>query len=215
MLQVILPAPTETTPVAMQLRPLLSDEDFFHLCQRNKELRIERTAKGEIIIMSPVGWESSNRNAILSALLFNWARVDGTGKVADSSGGFILPNGATRSPDAAWGSLSRLTTISPAERKRFLPLAPDFVIELRSESDRLAELQEKMEEYRDNGVRLGWLIDPQGKQVFVYRPGQATHHLQTPTTLSGNPELANFELDLQDIWDTNEPFVSPKPSEPR
>ncbi len=177
------------------------DEELFELCARNPELRIERTAEGNVIVRTPAGWESSHRNLEIALALGAWAKQDSTGLASDSSGGFVLPNGAMRSPDAAWVLRSRLSAISPAARRRFLPLCPDFVVELRSPSDSLAELQAKMDEYRANGARLGWLIDPEERRVHVYRPGCAVEVLDRPTEISGDPELLGFVLDLAAIWE--------------
>ena len=149
------------TALILNLHPAieLTDEQFFQLCQNNRDLRLERTAEGELIIMPPTGWKSGNRNGRLTQRLFNWAEADGTGLAFDSSTGFKLPNGANRSPDASWVTNERLEALNP-DPTRFLPMAPDFVVELRSASDNLKTVQQKMQEYLDNGVRLGWLIDP-------------------------------------------------------
>ncbi len=157
----------------LNLRPTieLTDDQFFQLCQNNQDLRLERTAEGELIIMPPTGWESGNRNSRLTQRLGNWADADGTGLAFDSSTGFKLPNGADRSPDASWVRRERLQALNPDPAK-FLPIAPDFAVELRSASDSLNTLPKKMQEYIDNGVRLGWLIDPQNQRVEIYRPRQ-------------------------------------------
>jgi len=138
----------------------MTDDQFFDFCQVNRELRMERTAEGDIVIMLPAGFESGRRNATITARLRIWAERDGLGVVVDSSAGFRLPNGATRSPDAAWVLKSRIEPFSIEEREKFLPLCPDFVIERRSPTDRLADLKKKLVEYVDNGARLGWLLDP-------------------------------------------------------
>lgn len=151
-------------------------------------------------MMSPAGGEIGNRNALLTMMLGNWTRQNGEGIAFDSSTGFILPNGATLSPDVAWVRRSRLAQLTPAQKQKFLPLCPDFVAELRSPTDRLVDLQAKMEEYRQNGARLGWLIDPIERQVFVYRPQQEIVHLQEPACIVGDPELPGFTLELQEIW---------------
>jgi Uma2 family endonuclease len=176
----------------------LTDEQFFEICQNNRDLRIERTAEGELIIMPPTGWESGNRNSRLTQRLGNWADADGTGLTFDSSTGFKLPNGANRSPDASWVSKERLLALNPDPAK-FLPMAPDFVAELRSATDSLETLRRKMQEYINNGVRLGWLIDPQNQRVEIYRPGQEVEVLQSPTSLSGEDVLPGFVLDLAQI----------------
>lgn len=178
----------------------MDDEQFFHFCRINRDLRIERTAEGEIEIMPPAGWETGSRNAAITAQLWMWALRDGTGTVTDSSGGFNLPNGATRAPDAAWVRRERLENLTTEQKQRFLPLCPDFVIELRSPSDSLLAVQEKMEEYIENGARLGWLLDASNKRCYVYRPGSETERFEGATGLSGEPELPGFSLNLDPVW---------------
>jgi Uma2 family endonuclease len=178
----------------------MSRDDFFAFCQRNHDKRLERTADGDLVIMTPSGGETGRRNSQLTGQMFVWCERDGTGVAFDSSTGFWLPNGAERSPDAAWILRERWEALSEKDRKKFPPLAPDFVIELRSETDRLNHQQAKMVEYMANGVRLGWLIDPIAQRVEVYRPGQAPQILEAPTQVSGDPELAGFVLDLTKIW---------------
>lgn len=190
-------------PLVLDTRPIfeMSNEMFFNFCQANRDWRIERNAQGEVFIMPPAGGETSGKNAILTTALTTWSLQDGTGVAFDSSGGFDLPNGATRSPDAAWVKKSRLATLTAEQKKRFLPLCPDFVIELRSPSDALKMLQEKMQEYIDNGAQLGWLLDAPNRRVFVYRPGRAVERVENPSSLSGDPELPGFVLDLAKIWE--------------
>jgi Uma2 family endonuclease len=178
----------------------LTDEQFYQLCQDNETLRFERTATGELIIMSPAGGETSNRNGRLNQQLFNWTDTDGTGIGFDSSGGFKLPNGADRSPDASWVKLERWNALTPEQQTKFAPLCPDFVVELLSPSDSLKETQEKMKEYRDNGARLGWLINRKSRQVEIYRPGQDVEVLESPARLSGETVLPGFVLNLEPIW---------------
>lgn len=192
-------------PVILQTCPAfdMSDEQFFEFCQQNRDWRIERTAEGELIIMPPAGGETGNRNALLTTFFTLWTLQEGTGVAFDSSTGFILPNRATRSPDAAWVKKSRLRAFTPAQKKTFLPLCPDFVIELWSPSDSLKTVQDKMQEYLDNGAQLGWLIDPSERRVYVYRPRVAVECLDNPTTLSGDPELPGFVLDLSFMWEAN------------
>ena len=186
----------------VRLQPALcpTDDQFYEFCRINRELRIERGAEGEVTIMPPAGWESARRNAEITAQLQAWATRDGTGAAADSSAGYMLPNGAVRSPDASWVSNARLTSVTAEQRSRFLPLCPDFVVELRSPADRLPALQDKMAEYVANGVALGWLIDPVNRQVFVYRPGLDLERLDEPESLSAHPVLVRFELRMGDIW---------------
>jgi Uma2 family endonuclease len=189
-------------PITLHLDPIieLDDDQLFELCHRNPDLRIERTAAGELLVMSPTGSKTSFRNAALVAQLYLWAQQDGRGLAFDSSGGFLLPNGAMRAPDAAWVERSQLRGLADGEGERFLPLCPAFVIELRSSSDSLPAMQAKMEEYRAAGARLGWLIDPEAQQVHVYRPGAAVEILEKPSQVSGDPELSGFRLDLEQIW---------------
>ncbi len=177
----------------------LTDGRFYELCRLNRELRIERTAGGELSIMAPVGGDSSDRNAEIAFQLRLWAKRDGSGRTFDSSGGFRLPNGAVRSPDASWIGNARLATLTEEQRRRFLPLCPDFVVELRSPSDSLSALRDKMREYIDNGARLGWLIDPAGRQVFVYRADAPPERLEVPASVAGDPVLPGFRLDLDEI----------------
>jgi len=188
------------TAFILNLRPTieLTEDQFFQLCQNNRDLRLERTAEGELIIMPPTGWGSGNRNSRLTQRLGNWADADGTGLAFDSSTAFTLPNAAIRSPDVSWVRRERLEALNPDPAK-FLPMAPDFVAELRSATDNLNTLQQKMQEYIDNGVRLGWLIDPQNQRVEIYRKGQDVEILQSPTSLSGEDVLPGFVLELAQI----------------
>ena len=180
-----------------------SDEEFFHFCQANPDLRIERSAKGEIIVMSPAGGYSGYQSGEAFAQLRDWAAKDKTGVAFDSSTGFRLPNGGMRSPDAAWVLLSRLRKLSRGEKEQFIPLCPDFVIELASSSDDVSSLREKMDEYRKAGLRLGWLILPASTQVEVYTPAEV-QLLASPQTVTGDPVLSGFKLELASIW--NPPF---------
>ena len=177
-----------------------SDEQFYQLCVVNEEWRLELTAEGELIIMSPTGGESGISNSGLTAKLYNWNEQTKLGKVFDSSTVFRLPNGSKRSPDTSWVILQRWEVLSREERKRFPPLCPDFVIELRSETDSLEKLRSKMREYRDNSARLGWLIDPQTPLVEIYRPSTDVEIINfsfdQPPTLSGEDVLPGFVLDL-------------------
>jgi len=177
----------------------LTDDAFSALCRANPDIKFERTSEGELIVMPPTGGETGNRNAKLTIRLGNWAEADGTGITFDSSTGFKLPNGANRSPDAAWILLTRWEALTPEQRRKFPPIAPDFVIELRSDTDSLTTTQSKMEEYIDNGVRLGWLLNPQDQQVEVYRQGQDKEVLSSPTSLSGEEVLPGFVLELKGI----------------
>ena len=172
---------------------------FWKLCIANPDLRLERTAQGRLIVMAPAGAGSSGRNARLTARLCNWAEADGTGEPFDSSVGFTLPSGALRSPDASWIHWDRWRTVPLSEREVFPKICPDFVVELRSPSDSPPELRRKMVEYIDQGVRLGWLIDPMTGMVEISRPGRAVEILQRPSTLSGEDVLPGFMLDLRGI----------------
>ena len=193
--------PIETEPI-FELDPIviqLTDEQFEELCRNNRDLRFEQTAAGDLIIMPPTGWETGNRNSEMTYQVQAWSRQTKTGKAFDSSTGFILPNGAKRSPDASWVSQVRLDALNPNPDK-FLPLAPDFAIELRSKSDNLRTVRQKMQEYMAVGVRLGWLINPQDKQVEIYRLNQPVEILQSPEQLSGEEVLPGFILELKEIW---------------
>lgn len=177
----------------------LTDEQFYQLCQTNRDIRLECTAKRELIVMAPTGGETGSRNSKLNQRLANWSDVDGTGVTFDSSSGFKLPNGAERSPNAAWVKLERWESLAPEQRQKFPPLAPDFAVELRSASDDLKPLREKMQDYINNGTRLGWLINPKDQQVEIYRSSQAVEVLQLPISLSGEDVLPGFILDLGQI----------------
>ena len=189
--------------ISLNLRPSLelTDEIFEQLCRQNPELRLERTAKGELVAMAPVGSESSRQNLSLSAQLWQWNRQTQLGVAFDASAGFALPNGAIRSPDAAWIAKERWQQLTPEQRRRFAPLCPDFVLELRSPSDDLAALQAKLQEYLENGSQLGWLIDPESQRVYVYRPGQLVQVLERPAYLEGDPALPGFVADLSLVWE--------------
>ena len=183
------------------LRPLtISDEKFWELCAANPELRLERTAEGEVIIMPPAFSDTGARNSEVTGQLWLWNRKTGLGKAFDSSAGFVLPNGAIRSPDSAWVRLERWDALTRQEQSRFAPICPDFVVELRSRSDELADLRKKMLEYMENGARMGWLIDPQAQQVYIYQPGHALDVLNDPETVSGDPVLLGFVLELGGIF---------------
>lgn len=178
----------------------LTDEEFAQLVAANRDLRMELTAKGELIIMPPTGGETGDRNFELDGQLWWWNRQNSLGKAFDSSTGFRLPNGATRSPDVAWVKIERWEALTPADRKKFLPLCPDFAIELVSETDDLKDAREKMQEYLNNGLRLGWLINPKTRKVEIYRINREVEILQSPASLSGEDVLPGFVLDLQPIW---------------
>ena len=190
-------------PVVLQLGPVsrkMSDHEFFEFCQLNRDLRIERTSRGELIIMPPTGRTTGRMNQSLAVLFGVWADADGSGVTFDSSTEFSLPNGAKRSPDLSWVRRQRWDALTPQEQDEFPPLCPDFVVELRSPSDRLPVLQAKMEEYMANGASLGWLIDPVEKKVYVYRPSAEVSCLDNPATVSGEPVLPGFAMDLHRLW---------------
>ena len=178
----------------------ISPEQFAEICQANSNLRLERTATGELIIMPPTGGDTSRKNSDINIELGIWNRETGLGIVFDSSGGFTLPNGSNRSPDAAWIPLEKWNALTTEQQEKFLPFAPDFAIELRSPSDSLTALQAKMKEYQENGTRLGWLIDRQNRQVEIYRQGQEKEVKINPATLSGEDVLPGFSLSLESIW---------------
>ena len=178
----------------------LTDEQFYQLCQANPEVKLEQTAAGELIIMPPTGGETGKQNSDLIIDLGIWNRQAKLGVVFDSSTGFKLPNGASRSPDAAWIPQDRWDALAPAQRQRFLPLCPDFLIELLSPTDTWEAGSAKLQEYQANGNRLGWLIDPKSLRVAIYRQGQPIEVLQSPITLSGEDVLPGFVLDLSRLW---------------
>lgn len=186
-----------TTSLTLNLDTVhFTDEQFYQLCQNNRELQFERTAKGELIIMPPVGGESGNREADLIIDLGIWNRQTALGYTFNSSTIFKLPNGADRSPDAAWIQRERWEALTPEQRRKFPPIAPDFVIELRSATDDLQMLRQKMQEYLDAGIKLGWLINPQQQQVEIYCQGQNVEVRNLPTELSGENVLPGFNLIL-------------------
>jgi Uma2 family endonuclease len=196
------PADGPALPLVLRMRPVLdlSEDQFFELCQLNRDLRIERNAAGELLIMPPTGGQTGSSNAQITIQLGVWANRDGTGVVYDSSTGFRLPNGAVRSPDAAWLPRPRLDQFSAEQRRQFIPICPDFVLELRSPSDKLDDLHAKMREYLAAGARLGWLLDPDARQVHIYRPDTPVERLDEPDSVSGDPILPGFVLDLRQIW---------------
>lgn len=196
----------ETESFVIKFKPLtkMTDEQFEQFCALNDILRIERNAKGEIILMPPTHGFTGNRNAKINTQLGNWSERDGTGEYFDSSTGFKLPNGALRSPDASWISNSRLEALTDEQRSGFFDICPDFVIELRSSSDSLTLLLAKTQEYIDNGSKLGWLIDPLASpgRVYVYRPDAEIESIEDVNSVSGDPELPGFTLNLERIWNT-------------
>lgn len=190
------------TAIVLNLKPFveLSDEQFYQLCQNHCDLKFERTTKGELVIVAPIGGEGGSCEAELMGDLVFWNRRTQLGKVFSSSTCFKLPNGADRSPDTAWISWERWNQLTPLEQKRFPPICPDFVIELRSESDALKPLQQKMQEYINSGLRLGWLINPQERQVEIYRANQPQQVLQNPDRIDGEDVLPGFVFALAILW---------------
>ncbi|MGB3404033.1 MAG: Uma2 family endonuclease [Microcoleaceae cyanobacterium] len=191
---------TVDVPRTLELKIHLTDEQFWQLCQDNDDLQFERTATGELIIMSPTGSETGERNSDLNFQLRSWNRQYKLGKVFDSSSGFKLPNGADRSPDASWIKSERWNALTPEEKQRFAPLCPDFVVELMSPNDSLNATRKKLEEYIENGAQLGWLINRKQRQIEIYRPQQQPEILTNPDTVFGEDILPDFTLDLSTIW---------------
>ncbi|WP_414567765.1 Uma2 family endonuclease [Nostoc sp. CCY 9925] len=190
------------TAIAINLNPIieLTDNQFYQLCRENPEIKFERNAAGELLIMSPTGGETGNRNIEIGADFVIWNRQTQLGICFDSSTCFKLPNGANRSPDVAWIIKERWDALTPEQKEKFPPIAPDFVLELMSPSDTLRETQEKMQEYIDNGVKLGWLINPKMEQVEIYRLGQPVEILTSPQQLSGEDVLPGFILNFSIVW---------------
>jgi len=191
--------PADQLPLRLRPATRLSDDALFELCRINRSLRIERTADGEIVIMAPTGGETGTRNFSLIGQFYLWVRRDGRGVGFDSSTGFVLLNGAERSPDVAWVRKDRWEALTREERRKLVPLCPDFVVELVSPSDDVDEQREKMREYLANGASLGWLIDPDRRSVEVYRPGGVVEQIADARTISGEPLLPGFALDLEGI----------------
>ncbi|MBE9211832.1 Uma2 family endonuclease [Plectonema cf. radiosum LEGE 06105] len=190
-----------SSPLLLQFPSSMTDEQFFEFCQINRDLRIERNQHGEISIMSPTGSETGNRNVNIAGQLWVWSEEDGTGICFDSSTGFKLSTGAERSPDVCWIKLERWNSLSPEQQQKFAPICPDFIIELRSASDNLKPLQEKMTEYiQEPGIRLGWLIDRKNHKVYVYRPQMPVECLENPDTINGEDILPGFVLNMNKVW---------------
>lgn len=178
----------------------MSDDDFFEFCLDNPDARIEMDKNGDIEIMAPTGAETGIKNFTLTGKFSAWVEKDGTGVGFDSSTGFRLRNGATRSPDLSWMTLEKWNAIPKSKRKKFAPVCPDFVVELRSETDTLAKLQSKMEEYIENGASFGWLIDAGKRKVHVYRPNVEVEILNDPKDVSGGTVVKGFSLKMKEIW---------------
>ncbi|OUL27747.1 hypothetical protein BV378_08205 [Nostoc sp. RF31YmG] len=190
---------TTTLPSILTLKIDLTDDQFFQMCQKNRNYRFERTASGEILIITPSGSDTDRRNVKITTQLEIWNEENHLGEVFGPSAGFKLPNGADRSPDASWVKIDRWNALTPEQQEKFAPICPDFVVELRSPSDSLKDLQDKMQEYIANGAQLGWLIDRKNKRVEIYRPGKDVEILDNPNSLSGEAVLPGFVLHLQKI----------------
>lgn len=187
-------------PMTIEWARGMTEDEYFQFCTDNPDLRIERTVEGDIVIMPPVGGEGSYQNSVLATQLGSWARKDGRGRAFDSSVEYFLPGGAAYSPDASWVPRPRLDRLSKDEKRRFLRLCPDFVVELKSPSDRLSKLKSKMREWIANGAQLGWLIDPDQRTVYIYRPGVEPEQLVNPARVAGEGPVDGFVLELADIW---------------
>jgi Uma2 family endonuclease len=200
-MELVLPDIEALASARIEMERPMTDEEFWCYCSCLPDnLRAEREPNGDIVIMPPAGGESSNRNSDLTAQLAVWAKRDGRGRAFDSNTNFILPNGAARGPDAAWISNSRVATLTTEQKRRFLPLCPDFVVELKSPSDRLPRLKAKMEEWIENGAQLGWLIDPDTRTIYIYRPAKRPEELKDADSITGEGPVAGFVLDLCPIW---------------
>ncbi|MEM9926380.1 MAG: Uma2 family endonuclease [Cyanobacteria bacterium P01_D01_bin.50] len=199
------PTTPETETLLLELPKTLglyvTQEQFAALSAANRDLKLERTSQGELIVNPPTGWETGERNFSLIGQLYRWYEEnEDLGKAFDSSTGFILPNGATRSPDASWVSQERWDALTPEQKGTFANICPDFVVELRSGSDRIEPLQAKMKEYIDNGAKLGWLLDPQNRRVEIYQPSKTVKVLENPAELFGEEILPGFVLNLRRVW---------------
>ncbi|MEG4280960.1 Uma2 family endonuclease [Microcoleus sp. MON1_C1] len=190
------------TAITLNLNSIikLTSEQFYQLCEENPDLKLERNANGELIVMPPTGGETGRSNSKFNLQIGLWNEQTQLGEAFDSSTGFTLPNKADRSPDASWVEKSRWEALTPQQREKFIPLCPDFAVEILSPTDSLKKTQEKMQEYMENGCRLGWLINRKKREVEIYRPGQDVEVLQSPLTLSGENVLPGFVLNLQKIW---------------
>ena len=193
-----------STAIALNIPPTLTltvtREQFVELALANRDLQLERTATGELIVNPPTGGETGKRNLSIAGQIWVWNQQTKLGEAFDSSTGFHLPSGADRSPDASWVRQERWDALTPKEKESFIPLCPDFVVELRSKSDRMEPLRAKMREYTNNGARLGWLIDRKNRKVEIYRQNREVEVLENPATLSGEDVLPGFVLDLIQVW---------------
>jgi Uma2 family endonuclease len=187
-------------PVRLRFDRPMTDEELMRFCAVNDDLNVEREPNGEILVMTPANIKTSSMNSRINRLLDEWAEADGRGIVSGPDGGYTLPDGSMRAPDAAWVANRRWQALSKEDQGRFAPICPDFVIELRSPSDNLADLQAKMEMWIANGAEVAWLIDPLEKAVSIYRPGEQPEVLAQPTSVQGTGPIAGFELVLARIW---------------
>ncbi|BAY15787.1 hypothetical protein NIES21_16060 [Anabaenopsis circularis NIES-21] len=190
------------TAITLNLNSIiqLTREQFYQLCEENPDLKLERNAQGELIIMPPTGGETGKSNSNVNAQIWFWNDQNQLGEVFDSSTGFTLPNGADRSPDVSWVAKSRWDALTKEQKEKFIPLCPDFVIEILSPNDSLKKTQNKMQEYIENGCRLGWLINRKQQEVEIYRLGKDVEILKSPQILSGEDVLPGFVLTMQKIW---------------
>ena len=195
--------PTEERDEALVLHfdRKMGEDEFYNFCMLNRDLNLELSSEGDLIIVPPAGMKAGNRNFELTGRFAAWVQQDGTGVGFNSSAMFSLPNGAKRSPDLSWVRKERWEALTEKEQERFSPICPDFVVELRSPSDSLKRLQNKMEEYVENGAQLGWLLDPSTRRVYVYRPGAEVETLEDPETVSGEPLLRGFTLGVRALWE--------------
>ncbi len=199
-MEILLPDVETRANIRIRNRRSMTDDEYFEFCALNRRVRIERTAEGEIIIMPPAGFETEDRNVDLVTQLRNWARKDGRGRALGSNTEFFLPSGAALGPDACWIANERLEQFTKEQKRKFLRLCPDFVIELTSPSDRLTAVKAKMLQWMANGAKLGWLIDADRRTVYIYRPGREPEKITGVDRVTGDGPVAGFKLDLRDIW---------------
>lgn len=198
--QIVLNNPETELPLRLRTDRCMNDDEYFEFCAANDGLRIERMSDGEIIVMAPPGGETGDRNAELILQLRSWAKQNGRGRAFDSNTGFTLRDRSSMSPDGSWVENSSLQTLTREQKRKFLPLCPDFVVELTSPSDRLPEVREKMQRWMANGVQLGWLIDPDERTVYIYRPNREPEQLTQAESIQGEGPVAGFVLELRDIF---------------
>jgi Uma2 family endonuclease len=200
-MQMVLNKIEPSSTVRVQPERKLTDDEYYALCAANPNRRIERTSDGEIIIMPPTGGETGHRNNEIARQLGNWARQDGRGRAFDSNTEYMLPDGSALSPDASWVNRERLAALTREQKRKFPPIAPDFLIELTSPTDRLPQLRKKMETWIANGVKLAWLLDADRRTAYIYRPRREPEKLIEPRELKGDGPVAGFVLELAEIWD--------------